>query len=109
MTRREFPAKIKAEAALRANGHCENCGCRLMTGHIEYDHVIPAELGGPATLDNCSCVCSSCHSGKTYKQDIPAIAKAKRRERSHLGIRKPRTMTSWRRFDGSVVRVERER
>lgn len=107
--RHEFPARIKAEAALRADGHCENCGCKLSTGKIQFDHDIPCELGGPATLENCRCVCSNCHSSKTRAQDIPAIARAKRRERRHLGIRRPRTIRAWRKFDGTPVYAEKER
>jgi hypothetical protein len=40
---------------------------------------------------------------------VAQIAKARRVERKHIGIRKPRTITAWRRFDGSIRRVERER
>lgn len=86
--RNEFPAKIKAQAALRAKGCCESCGCRLRTGYIEYDHEIPDALGGEATLENCRCVCRSCHAAKTAKDDVPRIAKAKRNFRKAHGIKR---------------------
>lgn len=86
--RREFSRKIKAQAALRAGGRCENCTARLMTGSYHYDHDTPDGLGGEPTLENCKVLCKSCHSIKTTKQDVPAIAKAKRRERARFGIKK---------------------
>lgn len=86
--RHEFTSKTKAEAAHRAKGHCEECGRKLMTGDYHYDHVVPAGLGGESTLDNCQVLCRSCHSVKTAKADVPNIARAKRRHRKHIGIRK---------------------
>lgn len=87
--RTEFSAKTKAAAALRANGHCEECTRRLGTGDFHYDHVIPDALGGEPTLENCAVLCRSCHSVKTTKADVPRIAKANRNFRKARGIRKP--------------------
>jgi 5-methylcytosine-specific restriction endonuclease McrA len=86
--RHEFPRKIKAQAALRAQGKCERCGTRLRTGYIEYDHEIPDYMGGAATLENCVCVCRSCHAHKTAKVDAPRIAKTRRNFRKAHGIKK---------------------
>jgi 5-methylcytosine-specific restriction endonuclease McrA len=107
--RREFSAKIKAAAALRSGGHCESCTARLATGSYHYDHVIPDAMGGEPTLANCSVVCKACHSVKTGKHDVPQIAKAKRRERNRFGIKKPRTIRAWRKFNGQPVYATRER
>lgn len=107
--RREFSAKIKAQAAERANGHCENCTRKLMTGDFHYDHEIPDGLGGEPTLENCRVLCRSCHSEKTMRQDVPMIAKAKRNYRKARGIRKPSKMAGSRdsrykrKLDGTVV------
>ena len=35
-------------------------------------------------------LCEPCHSVKTAKQDVPAIAKAKRREAKHIGATMPK-------------------
>ena len=86
--RTEFTAKIKAAAALRADGHCEGCSRRLMTGDFHYDHEIPDGLGGDATLENCRVLCRSCHKIKTTTADVPRIAKSKRNFRKARGIRK---------------------
>lgn len=107
--RREFSNWVKAQSALRANGKCERCTARLLTGGYHYDHIIPCELGGEATVENCAVLCRACHQTKTSKTDVPRIAKAKRRERAHLGIKKPRTITRWKRFDGTIVVAGRER
>jgi 5-methylcytosine-specific restriction enzyme A len=85
--RREFSNYVKAQAALRANGKCESCTARLLTGGYHYDHRVPAAMGGDASEDNCQVLCKACHGLKTTKADVPNIAKAKRRERKHLGIR----------------------
>ena len=88
--RKEFSAKTMVSAALRANGHCEECGRKLLTGdfyYVEYDHVVPCGLGGSGTLDNCRCVCRACHGTKT-KADMGRIAKAKRNFKTSHGIRK---------------------
>lgn len=87
--RTEFSAKTKAAAALRANGNCEECTRRLMTGDFHFDHVIPDALGGEPTLANCAVLCRSCHRAKTTTQDVPRIAKANRNYRKAHGIRKP--------------------
>lgn len=107
--RTEFTGKIKITAWLRSDGRCENCTAKLFTGNAHYDHRVPDAMGGEATLANCQVLCRACHSVKTTKGDVPAIAKAKRRERRNAGIRKPRTITRWRRFSGEAVIAPRER
>ena len=111
MSRREFSKRIMRDAAARANGRCENpsCGARLALGDFHYDHIVPDALGGDPTLDNCQVLCRACHKEKTGKADIPRIAKTKRISDREKGIRRPRTITRWRRFDGSVVEVGRQR
>jgi 5-methylcytosine-specific restriction endonuclease McrA len=111
MSRREFSKQTKRDAFLRANGKCEgeNCGARLTLGKFHYDHVIPDGLGGEPSLDNCAVLCMACHSEKTRKRDVPAIAKAKRIEDRQRGIRKPSTFACSRdskfkrKINGSVV------
>jgi 5-methylcytosine-specific restriction enzyme A len=98
MKRHEFTAKIKLAAWDRCKGHCETCHAKIIGG-AEYDHVIPCGLGGEATLENVECLCSKCHRIKTSTQDIPNIAKAKRRERKAKGAWKPKVLIKSRRFN----------
>ena len=108
--RKEFPAKVKLAAWMRCNGCCEadGCGAKLSVGKFTYDHRVPDQLGGEPTLDNCQVICWACDKPKTAR-DVGDIARAKRRQMKHLGIKKPRTMTRWRRFGGEIVYAGRER
>lgn len=106
--RTEFSQKTKAEAALRAKGKCK-CTARLFVGNIFYDHIVPDAMGGDNSLGNCQVLCRACHDNKTRKHDVPDIAKAKRRFRNANGIKKPRTITGWRKFNSTPVYAGRER
>jgi 5-methylcytosine-specific restriction endonuclease McrA len=107
--RKEFSYKTKVLAARRSLGICEcGCGGPLMPGKIQYDHVIPCGLGGDNSLDNCAVLTTGHHADKTAI-DIDRIAKARRLEYKRFGIKKPRRITAWRRFNGEIVRKGRER
>lgn len=107
--RQEFPAKVKIAAFERANGRCERCTAKVGVGNVEYDHGIPCGLGGAASDANCIVLCKTCHRSKTSKDDVPRIAKAKRQQRYAAGIKKPRTITRWKRFGGTIVYADRQR
>jgi len=91
MSRREFPKSVQRAAFIRCNGKCEgdDCGAHLYVGSYHYDHIIPDGNGGEPTLDNCQVLCKPCHSVKTRKLDVPAIAKTKRIIDRERGIKKP--------------------
>ena len=103
LARREFTSKIKAAAAMRAAGRCEECTRYLLTGDFHYDHEIPDALGGDPTLENCRVLCRSCHSAKTTGDDVPRIAKAKRNYNKARGIKKQSSFRGWRKMNGDVV------
>ena len=111
MSRKEFSTRTKAKAFHRAGGNCDGCGGRLYVGKFAYDHDNPDGLTGDPTLENCRVLCTACHSVKTTTQDVPRIAKAKRREAKHIGAKAPRNPmpgskhSRWRkRMDGTVER-----
>lgn len=108
--RREFPAKVKSDAFVRAGGRCEIpwCNAKLAPGKFTYDHRIPDWMGGEPTLENCQVICRECDKEKTRK-DAGNIAKSKRIIRRERNIRKQRTIRRWRKFDGSPVYAGRER
>lgn len=93
MSRREFSKKTKREALRRADGRCEGEGCSavLTLGKFAYDHIDPDGLMGEPSLENCQLLCSACHLDKT-RQDVGDIARAKRREDAHHGIKRPSTL-----------------
>lgn len=108
--RKEFSAKTKLAAWQRCGGLCEmpGCGGKLRPGKFTYDHRIPDQMGGEPTLENCQIICHACDKPKTAK-DMGDIAKVKRINRREAGIRKPRSITGWRRFNGTAVYAGRER
>jgi 5-methylcytosine-specific restriction protein A len=85
--RREFSRKIRASVALRAGGCCEACGAKLKVGEGEYDHILPDQLGGEPTAENCSLVCRVCHRAKTAT-DVGRIRKGDRQRDRHTGAMK---------------------
>lgn len=93
---RNFTRGTKAIAFYRATGadgiaRCRNCTTRLMTGRIEYDHIIPFEISGYSGPSNCQVLCTGCHKLKTGERDIPQIAENNDRRDSHIGAHaKPR-------------------
>lgn len=94
MTRREFPKQVRAEAAARANGRCEQCTAKILSGGFHYDHIVADGLGGEPILSNCMVLCKACHGVKTATHDTPAVAKMKRQRERNIGIgrRKSRPM-----------------
>jgi hypothetical protein len=96
--RREFSPMVYAEIvrrAIRSDGKiiCEGCGGVVKAKKYHVDHTIPDALmldkkrkltAADGKLLGIDC----CHSPKT-KDDVAAIAKAKRREAKHVGIRRP--------------------
>ena len=88
MPRQEFSKSIKAAVIKRATRGlqtiCEECGTACT--QFEIDHRNPCGLTGKATLENAFLLCRGCHKEKTA-QDVAAIAKAKRVEANHLGVR----------------------
>lgn len=95
MSRREFSKKTKREALKRSGGHCEmiypggRCNANLAFG-VRFDHVIADSNGGEPTLENCQCLCTSCHNYKTIVHDTPRAAKIKRQSDKHRGIAGPK-------------------
>jgi len=109
MSRAEFSKQTKLAAFRRAMGRCEGCGGLLMPGRFQYDHRSPAAFAGDGGLENCQVLCVGCHNTKTFKRDIPAIAKSTRIAYRAAGVRPDRTIRAWRRFDGTPVYKPRQR
>ena len=94
MTRKNFKKSVLVARFQHAGGRCEwidresgiRCNAVLVPGRWHGDHDTPDQLGGEPTFENCRCLCIPHHKEKTGEQDIPAIARAKRREAKHLGV-----------------------
>ena len=121
MKRREFSKADKAAMNKRATDEhgqlrCEGCGRALKASEAEHDHIIAEALRPdedkkrkitPAEGQVLGRDC--CHRGKGSKTsaDQKKIAKAKRAEQKHLGIRAEPTMQSRNDFDNRK-RAERK-
>jgi len=86
--RQEFSRKVMSAAFTRCNGHCEKCTAKLRPGKFAYDHILPDQLGGEPTIENCQVLCASCHAEKTFGSDIPAIRKSDRQRDKFRGATK---------------------
>lgn len=108
MARLEFSRKVRNQVFERANGHCENkrCGAVLKPGEGEYDHILPAEFGGEATVANCMLLCRPCHKAKTAR-DIKRIRKSDRQRDKARGTFKRKTSLSHpylkKKINGDVI------
>ena len=68
-------------------GICGICGAYIRAGERWRDeHLIPLALGGSNDMENRAPVHEKCAEAKD-KDDMRAIAKAKRVKRAHLGIK----------------------
>ena len=96
MTRRNFPPAIIKRRLAHCGSICEwvdeetkiRCTTPLAPGRFQADHDNPDGLTGQPTFENCRCLCLYHHKLKTAR-DVKAIAKAKRRESAHLGVKTP--------------------
>lgn len=104
-----IPTSVKERIARKAGDACQRCR-RPISGKLraEFDHITPLILGGKHAESNLQLLCNECHSAKT-KLDLRLKAKVARVRKRHLGITKARTITRWRRFDGSIREAGRER
>ncbi len=89
MSRLEFSAKIKDQAATRASGHCEKCHLPFYGRRPEFHHILECAFGGKPTLANCLCVCRSCHQ-ELSANGIKAIRKSDHQRRKNVGAEQPK-------------------
>ncbi len=97
MKRLEFTKATMRSALERAGIKCEatgprygleegkRCNADLAKG-VNFDHAVPAALGGDNSLENCMAVCIACHRFKTAN-DVAQIAKAKRQRDYDTGVK----------------------
>lgn len=104
-----IPARVKDRVSMKSLDCCVTCTRKIGNGlRGEIDHVIPLIIGGLHRETNLQLLCHECHAGKT-KLDVKLKAKVARVRKRNLGFRKPRTITGWRKFDGSAVHAPRNR
>lgn len=88
--RRKISTRKRADLFLARDGVCHQCHGKILPGEAwDVSHVIPLALGGADDESNWDLIHSKCHRALTSMTDIPNIAKAKRREASHIGAKAP--------------------
>lgn len=74
----------------------------------DLDHIVALVNGGSHRESNLAPALRSEHRKKTAS-DVKQKAKNDRVRKRHLGIKRPRTIRAWRKFNGEIVYAERER
>lgn len=98
MPRLEFKSETKRLAFNRSHGICEchlipwlkrpqGCGVRLVTGAINYEHILCNEIRPDNSLENCAVLTRTCWKEKTATYDLPLIAKSDRVQDRARGIK----------------------
>lgn len=104
-----IPDRVRVRKFLQADGRCQWCERRIASGEVWHlDHRVALVNGGNHREGNLQVLCQWCHGGKTRK-DVAEKSKTERKRRANLGVKRQRSITGWRRFDGTPVRAARER
>lgn len=105
----KIPPHVRARIFEAHNGICHLSKRHIRAGEAwECDHIIALCNGGAHRETNLAPALSEPHKIKT-KADVREKSKIARLRKRHMGIKKPRTIRSWRRFSGEIVYAERER
>lgn len=104
-----IPARVKIRVFDAFGGRCAICSL-LIAGKLRpaYDHAIALINGGENREANLQLLCVPCHALKT-KTDVAEKSVTARIRTKHLGLKKPRMIRSWRKFNGNIVHASRER
>jgi len=103
------PDRVRVRIFDRYGGICYLSGRKIRPGDSwDVEHIIPAIAGGPNRESNLAPALKKPHKVKT-REDVAEKSRVARKRKAHLGIRKKRSITRWRKFDGSIVTKPRER
>ena len=105
----KIPPRVRLRVFEGHKGICWLSGRRIQAGEAwECDHIVALVNGGEHRESNLAPALSAPHKAKT-KLDVAEKSRVTRKRQKFLGIKRPRTIRSWRRFDGSIVHAGRER
>lgn len=104
-----IPPRVRVRVFERHGGICHISGQRIGASDLwDVDHVIALSNGGGHRESNLAPALKDKHRAKTAL-DVRTKAKIARVRKRHLGLKKPRTIRSWRKFNGDVVHANRDR
>lgn len=102
MARRSFSAKDRLRIFTANGGVCHLCAGQITVGEVwEIEHLIAYALTQDNSDENLRPAHKRCHEVKTRQEDVPAIAKAKRRASKHVGAARPAGKLQGRGFPAS--------
>lgn len=105
----KVPDSVKVRVFERYGGVCYLSGIKIESGmDWELEHILALCNGGEHRESNMAPALVAPHKDKT-RADRRLKAKNDRVRKKHLGLKKPRKITRWRRFDGSIREAGRER
>lgn len=105
----KVPAHVRLRVFARYGGKCYLTGKTIRPGDKwDLEHIVALCNGGEHREGNLAPALVAPHKIKT-KEDRRIKSRDDRVRKRHLGIKKPRTLTRWRRFDGSIRDAGRER
>lgn len=105
----KVPTSVKVRVFEKYDGRCYLSGIKIEAGmDWELEHILALCNGGEHRESNFAPALVAPHKDKT-RADRRLKAKNDRVRKKHLGIKKPRKITRWRRFDGSIKEAGRER
>jgi 5-methylcytosine-specific restriction protein A len=105
----KVPPHVRMRVFLAHDGVCHLTQRKIKPGdHWDLDHVKALCNGGEHREKNLAPALREAHRVKTAA-DVKERAKIDRLRKRNMGIRKPRTITRWRKFNGDVVYAGRER
>ena len=104
-----IPPRVRLRVFEKYEGHCYLSGIKIRPGDKwDIEHIKALSLGGEHRESNMAPALKEPHKVKTVK-DRKLKAKIDRIRKRHLGIKKPRTITSWRKMNGEKVFASRAR
>lgn len=105
----KIPPRVRLRVFEAHNGICHISGRRIQAGDTwECDHIVALINGGEHRESNLAPALSAPHKVKT-KLDVAEKSRVTRKRKWYLGMKKPRTMTRWRKMNGDIVIAGRDR
>lgn len=103
------PPRVRLRIFNRYGGRCYLSKRTIRPGDKwDAEHIIALTNGGMNRESNMAPALKAPHKVKT-RADRKIKKRTDARRKKHIGIRKPRTITRWRKFNGTPVYAARER
>jgi len=103
------PDRVRVRVFVRFDGLCQECGTKIVGKRWVCDHRIALINGGENRETNLGPIHEACDRKTKTPRDVREKSKVARVRKKHLGIKKPRTITRWRKFNRDPVFASRER